>query len=156
MNAATEFDLGPLTWVKGEIDLALERADEALRQYGSTGDGTQLKYCRTHVHQVHGALAIVGLDGVTQVTESLEGLLQGIEEGSLTPSAERTAAVSAATTALRQYLDDLLAGEPNQPLRLLPVYRKLAEARGQAAARATDLFHPDLSARPPSVPPAPS
>ena len=149
MNAATEFDLGPLTWVKGEIDLALERADEALRQYGSTGDGTQLKYCRTHVHQVHGALAIVGLDGVTQVTESLEGLIQGIEDGSLGPSAERTAAVSAATMALRQYLDDLLAGEPNQPLRLLPVYRKLAEAREQATARATDLFHPDLSARPP-------
>jgi hypothetical protein len=30
MNAATEFDLGPLTWVKGEIDLALQRAEEAL------------------------------------------------------------------------------------------------------------------------------
>ena len=29
MNAATEFDLGPLTWVKGEIDLALQRAEEA-------------------------------------------------------------------------------------------------------------------------------
>ena len=31
MNAATEFDLGPLTWVKGEIDLALQRAEEMLR-----------------------------------------------------------------------------------------------------------------------------
>lgn len=30
MNAATEFDVGPLTWVKSEIDLALERAGEAL------------------------------------------------------------------------------------------------------------------------------
>ena len=33
MNAASEFDLGPLTWVKGEIDLALTRAAEALGQY---------------------------------------------------------------------------------------------------------------------------
>ena len=32
MNAATEFDVGPLTWVKSEIDLALERADQALQQ----------------------------------------------------------------------------------------------------------------------------
>ena len=32
MNAATEFDVGPLTWVKSEIDLALERADQALGQ----------------------------------------------------------------------------------------------------------------------------
>ncbi|HNL20883.1 MAG TPA: Hpt domain-containing protein, partial [Rhodocyclaceae bacterium] len=149
MNAATEFDLGPLTWVKGEIDLALERADEALRQYGSTGDRTQLKYCRTHVHQVHGALAIVGLDGVTQVTESLEGLLQGIEEGTVSATPAVAEAIAGASSAIRHYLDDLMAGESNQPLRLLPVYQALAAARGQAAARATDLFHPDLSARPP-------
>ena len=71
MNAATEFDLGPLTWVKGEIDLALTRAVEALVQHELNGDATQLRFCRTHVHQVNGALSIVGLDGVTQVTESL-------------------------------------------------------------------------------------
>ena len=149
MNAATEFDLGPLTWVKGEIDLALERADEALRQYNGGADSTQLKYCRTHVHQVHGALAIVGLDGVTQVTESLECLLLGLEDGTIQPTADHQAAVGQATAAIRQYLDDLMAGEPNQPLRLLPVYRTLAAARGQQPARATDLFYPDLSLRPP-------
>ena len=33
MNAATEFDVGPLTWVKSEIDLALERAVQALQQF---------------------------------------------------------------------------------------------------------------------------
>ena len=66
MNAATEFDVGPLTWVKSEIDLALERAVEALGQFADNGDATQLKFCRTHLHQVRGALAIVGLDGVTQ------------------------------------------------------------------------------------------
>jgi chemosensory pili system protein ChpA (sensor histidine kinase/response regulator) len=31
MNAPTDFDIGPLTWVKSEIDLALERADKALQ-----------------------------------------------------------------------------------------------------------------------------
>ena len=41
MNAATEFDLGPLTWVKGEIDLALERAEEALGHYVANADVTQ-------------------------------------------------------------------------------------------------------------------
>ena len=81
MNAATEFDLGPLTWVKGEIDLALERAEEAFGQYLAEADVTKLKFCRTHVHQVHGALSIVGLDGITQVTESLESLLEVIEDG---------------------------------------------------------------------------
>ncbi|MBS1189136.1 MAG: chemotaxis protein histidine kinaselike protein [Rhodocyclaceae bacterium] len=148
MNAATEFDLGPLTWVKGEIDLALERADEALRQCAGNADPTQLKFCRTHVHQVHGALAIVSLDGVTQVTESLEALLQALEEGkSAAPKA--LAAAEQAIAALRHYLDDLMAGEPNQPLRLLPAYQALAAALGGKPARATDLFYPDLTLRPP-------
>ena len=73
---ATEFDVGPLSWVKSEIDLALKRADQALQEFSGGlpggGDPTQLKFCRTHLHQVHGALAIVGLDGVTQFTEALE------------------------------------------------------------------------------------
>ncbi|HJW26775.1 MAG TPA: Hpt domain-containing protein [Rhodocyclaceae bacterium] len=155
MNAATEFDLGPLTWVKGEIDLALERAEEALRQSAANADPTQLKFCRTHVHQVHGALSIVGLDGVTQVTESLEALLSAIEEGKVAGSPEAFAAVEQAIAALRHYLDDLMAGEPNQPLRLLPAYQTLAAARGAKPARATDLFYPDLSLRPPRRPAAP-
>lgn len=149
MNAATDFDLGPLTWVKGEIDLSLERADEALRKYGESADSTQFKFCRTHVHQVHGALAIVGLDGVTQVTESLEALLLGLEDGSIAPSEDNLAEVHKAAAGIRRYLDDLMAGEPNQPLRLLPIYQGLAKARSIKQARATDLFYPDLSLRPP-------
>src|SRR5574343_949106 len=149
MNAATEFDLGPLTWVKGEIDLALERAGEAFSLYKTGADATQLKFCRTHVHQVHGALAIVGLDGVTQVTESLEALLSGMEEGRLAAGEATLAVIPDALAGIHLYLDELMVGEPNQPLRLLPIYLSLAKARGLNAARASDLFFPDLSLRPP-------
>lgn len=149
MNAATEFDLGPLTWVKGEIDLALERAGEAFGLYKTGADATQLKFCRTHVHQVHGALAIVGLDGITQVTESLEALLSGLEEGRLLADEATLAVVPEALAGIHLYLDELMVGEPNQPLRLLPVYLSLAKTRGLSGARASDLFFPDISLRPP-------
>ncbi|MBL8430397.1 MAG: Hpt domain-containing protein [Dechloromonas sp.] len=149
MNAATEFDLGPLTWVKGEIDLALQRAEQALNEHEATADRTKLKFCRTHVHQVHGALAMVGLDGVTLLTESAEALLSGMEEDRL-PSGDSAVAVLRQTlSALHQYLDDLMAGEPNQPLVLLPVYQSLEVARGLAGAHPCDLFYPDLAKRPP-------
>ena len=95
MNAATEFDLGPLTWVKGEIDQALGRADEALGLFADNGDRTQFKFCRTHVHQVHGALDIVGLNGITELTESLEEVLKALEE-------ERLAAGDAALPVIRE------------------------------------------------------
>ena len=147
MNAATEFDLGPLTWVKGEIDLALERAAGTLVQHELTGDATQFKYCRTHVHQVHGALSIVGLDGVTQVTESLEALLESLENQRLPSSPAISGKITEVLEAIRKYLDDLVAGEPNQPLRLLPAYAALAAARGLGPCSPTDLFYPDLSLR---------
>ncbi len=147
MNAATEFDLGPLTWVKAEIDLALGRAEQALSEYQAGGDTTHLKFCRTHVHQVYGALSIVGLDGVTQVTESLEALLLAIEEGNASDKSGR--AIELALADIHAYLDDLIAGEPNQPLRLLPAHTALAIARGLPAPSPTDLFYPDPALRPP-------
>ena len=65
MTNANAPDLGPLTWVKGEIDAALARADEGLQDAGS---GTSaLQFAQTHLHQVRGALSIVGLDGLTQL-----------------------------------------------------------------------------------------
>ncbi|WP_226496408.1 Hpt domain-containing protein [Ferribacterium limneticum] len=141
--------MGPLTWVKGEIDLALQRAEQALDEYVASADRTQLKFCRTHVHQVHGALAMVGLDGVTLLTEATEALLAGMEEDRL-PSGDAAVTVLRQTlSALRQYLDDLMAGEPNHPLVLLPVYQELEAARGLPGAHPCDLFYPDLSRRPP-------
>ena len=102
MNAASEFDLGPLTWVKGEIDLALTRAAEALGQYETGNDVMQLRFGRTHIHQVHGALSIVGLDGVTQLTESLEALLASIEEGHTQYGQEVSVSLAWAHSALRK------------------------------------------------------
>lgn len=149
MNAASEFDTGPLGWVKGEIDLALARAGEALQHFAEGGDATQLRFCRTHVHQVQGALTIVGLDGLTRFAETAEALLEDAEAGRLGAD-QRTLTVpltQAAIAAIGQTLDALLGGAPNQPLRLLPLYRELQAARGKTDASPTDLFFPDLSVR---------
>ena len=153
MNAATEFDVGPLTWVKSEIDLALKRADQALQDYTASlaagGDPTQIKFCRTHLHQVQGALTIVGLDGVTQVAEAAEALLEALEQHDAPAEPGTLALIRRALAAIGHYLDELINGEPNQPLRLLSLYREIQAARGLQRISATDLFFPDLSARPP-------
>lgn len=153
MNAATEFDVGPLTWVKSEIDLALERAVQALGQYSEgaaagTGDLTQLRFCRTHLHQVQGALTIVGLDGVTQFAEALEALLAEMEQQPSAPSDSALALVRNAIEAIGHYIGGLVNGQPNQPLRLLPLYREIQLARGVQRYSAADLFFPDMSVRP--------
>ena len=149
MTAASEFDTGPLGWVKGEIDLALARAGEALQHFADGGDTTQLRFCRTHLHQVQGALTIVGLDGLTRFAEAAEALLDDAEAGRLAAdSGKLTVSLTRrAIAAIGQTLDALLGGAPNQPLRLLPLYRELQAARGNADASPADLFFPDLSVR---------
>ncbi|MDR0440483.1 MAG: Hpt domain-containing protein, partial [Candidatus Accumulibacter sp.] len=146
-----KFDVGPLTWVKSEIDLALERAAAALDQFsaGAAADATQIRFCRTHLHQVQGALTIVGLDGVTQFAEALEALLDAIETGKTSASESSIGLAREGLSAIGRYLAGLINGQPNQPLRLLPLYEKIQAACGAPRWSAVDLFFPDLSVRPP-------
>ncbi len=150
MAATSDLDLGPLSWVKGEIDLALGRAHEALGKFSENpGDSAQLKFARTHLHQAHGALSIVGLDGVTQFSESIEQLLSEVEAGQVAATTAVGELGQRGITAIRHYLDEVASGMPNQPLKLLSVYRDLLAARGAERVASSDLFFPDLSLRPP-------
>ena len=59
---AAGFDLGPLTWVKTEIDHSLAQARENLDRVGlAPAERAPVKYILTHLHQATGALAMVGL-----------------------------------------------------------------------------------------------
>src|SRR6266481_1351080 len=149
MTARADFDVGPLSWVKGEIDHAIQRAQDALRAFAAdSADAAQLKASQSHLHQAHGALSIVGLEGITRVSEELEGLLAGIEKEASLRKTEIFGLVERALSGIRTYLDQLMAGNSNQPLRLYPLYRDVVAARG-GRADPTDLYFPDLSFRPP-------
>jgi len=147
---SADFDIGPLTWVKSEIDQALERSVGALRAYAANpADSNQIRFAQTHSHQAHGALQIVGLDGVTRLSEEVDGLLGDIAKAGGSPKPEAVAVAERAFSGITTYLDQLLAGEPNQPLRLFAIYRDLAQARGRDGVDPVDLYYPDLSQRPP-------
>ena len=46
-----ELDIGPLSWVKGEIDLALERAGENLAAHATNPSGDGLVKAAARIHQ---------------------------------------------------------------------------------------------------------
>ncbi|MGA8055752.1 MAG: hypothetical protein WCA12_18175, partial [Burkholderiales bacterium] len=150
MSRAPDFDIGPLTWVKGEIDQALERSVASLRAFvADPSDSNQIRFAQTHFHQAHGALAIVGLDGVTRLSDEIEGLLAEIGQAGGPPPGAAVAAFDKAVAAISAYLSDLLSGEANQPLMLLAVYAELCAARGKDAPDPAELYFPDLTQRPP-------
>ncbi len=150
MTARAEFDVGPLSWVKGEIDLAIQRGLDSLRGFAGDRDVAQIKFSQAQLHQAHGALQIVGLDGITRVSEELEGLLADLEKDPGLRKADTFALAERAFQGILSYLDQLVAGSPNHPLRLFPLYKELAKARAaNREADPTDLYFPDLSFRPP-------
>ncbi|HEX8010857.1 MAG TPA: Hpt domain-containing protein [Casimicrobiaceae bacterium] len=152
IDTGSDFDLGPLSWVQGEIDHALSRGVDALATFkAAPRDATALKLARTHIHQAAGAIQMVGLDAVTAYTDELERQLARLEE---LASAEVPAAcdlVDRACRKLKIFLDELVGGANPVPLKLFPEYESMQQARGAKAAAPTDLFYPDLSPRAPKI-----
>lgn len=148
MSAHTEFDLGSLIWVKGEIDQALEKARASLDKYAGKSEAAELKFAQTHLHQVRGAVEMVGLAGAARFAEELEVAIGAVERGESSPAA--LPAVAEAVASLSQYIESLINGSPDLALKLLPAYRRVRQARGEAQTCGADLFFPGLSASLPS------
>ncbi len=146
MSAEMEFDLGPLTWVKGEIDNALDSARAALDGW-SGEDITPVKTAAAHLHQVYGALQIVDLQGLSLLTSETERLLAEMADQESRRTLENAAVVLRAVAALKGYLDGLMAGAPHAELKLAPVLEEVVASRGGEALAPSELFYPDTGSR---------
>ncbi|MFL6706807.1 MAG: Hpt domain-containing protein [Massilia sp.] len=150
-----QFDTGPLSWVIGEIRDALDRSRQAVADALERADDartTSLQLARTHLHQAHGALQMVDVEGVGLLTAAAESAIERMRDGSLEVDAARCAAISDAYLAVTEYLDELMAGAMPQPARLFPYYRALQEALGAERIHPADLLFVDLSVSVPLPP----
>ena len=143
-------DIGPLSWVKSEIDSSLERARGSLKAFAAVpADRKAIKAAQTHLHQAYGAVQIVGLNGVSRFFEETERLVAEIESGKVAGEPAAFEVLERATQGIGKYLTELLDGLPDQPLRLFPVYREMAVLRGLKDITEAELFFPDLALQPP-------
>src|SRR4051812_46069043 len=145
------FDTGPLSWVMGEIREALTKSKTAVQEAaGQDAEvrSTTLRHAKTYLHQAHGALQIVDVDGVAMLTETIEDLLDRLEAGQIALTPENGQAVANAYQAVIEYLEELLSGGQHQPVRLFPYYKALLEVRGAERIHPADLFSPTLAVRP--------
>lgn len=145
------FDTGPLSWVIGEIRDSLARSKAAIFEGVSADDegkSTLLAHAKSYLHQAHGALQIVDVDGVAIITETVEDLMERIKNGQLPFSQENAEAIERGYAAVVEYLEELMAGAQPQPVRLFPYYRTLLEVRGAERIHPADLFFPNLAIRP--------
>ena len=115
-----QLDTGPLSWVMVEIRESLARSRTALVEAGGRAaedQATQLQHAKSHLHQAHGALQMVDIDGVSHMTELAEAALDRFKAGTVKCSTDHVEAVSQLYQALVEYLEELLEGAPSQPAR---------------------------------------
>ncbi len=147
-NGQEQFDIAPLSWVMTELREALTSAGKLLSDavvQDAESRATSLLQAKTYLHQAHGALQIVEIEGVAIVTETVEELIERIQAGKLEISEAAVAKMTEAFYAVLRYLEDLLSGNQQQPVRLFPEYRALLELKGAERIHPADLFFPSLS-----------
>jgi chemosensory pili system protein ChpA (sensor histidine kinase/response regulator) len=144
-----EFDIGPLSWVQGEIDQSLIRTLESLEAFDpASGDTSPLQRARTHFRQAAGAIHMVGLDALQAYTDEIEQQLERLGSGVSKPEvASITALIVRACRKLKDFLTELVHGAPLVPFSLYAEYEAMQRSRGVKISHPADLFCPDLSIR---------
>jgi chemosensory pili system protein ChpA (sensor histidine kinase/response regulator) len=144
-----------LSWITAEVNQALTVVREHIAKFSAEpGDGAALRGCPDHLHQVSGALRMVGLNGATRFCEAIEGSFPGLNGAR--PTSDALDIIDRAVLALKDFVDGLERGQANAPLRLYPVYRELASLQGKPDISEKELFFPDLSPQAPTHPKAAS
>jgi chemosensory pili system protein ChpA (sensor histidine kinase/response regulator) len=146
MSMEMEFDLGSLTWVKAELDNALQAALKALADWNGD-DTTPLKNAAAHLHQVYGALQIVDLRGLSLLTAETERLLSDMADKAELRDGKAVDSALRAIAAIQSYLDGLMGGAPNIEMKLTPVYQDLVMQRGGEPPAPSEMFYPDTQVR---------
>jgi chemosensory pili system protein ChpA (sensor histidine kinase/response regulator) len=139
------FDIGPLTWVKDDINQSLDSVLESVDALNMNPEETSgLRFAQTHLYQASGALDMVGLEGCKLFCSYLEQLASKLEKKELAASSEIIEAFTKAIKTLKYYIQELLNGSPDIPLRLYPVLKPVVTLMGETVDE-SELFFPDTS-----------
>ncbi len=148
MSALLDYDTGPLNWVRGDIDAALQAALGRIQAFSVDADLTNaLRLARDDAHQVAGALRMVGLEGAATLAGAMEACLADINENRLPPDDGLLRALRNAIEGLQRWIKDLADGRGSGELALFPLYKRLRELQGAERVFEGELFFPDLRVR---------
>ncbi len=142
---ADKRNFAALDWVITEIDDTLKDARQALEAYvEDPKDSTRIRFCLTHIHQVHGSLQMVEFHGASLLAEEMEHLSQALMEGKVTSTPEAQEVLMRSLLQLPNYLEHAKAQKEDNPGVVLPLLNDLRAVRNQSYLSETNLFSPNL------------
>ena len=130
-SAVPAGDLGPLAWVLDETRKSIQAATKALRRFAheaehargidlASVDASQLRAARQQLHQVAGALDMVGQTVAAQMVRGMETAAQRFTAQPETCSEAAAATLEKAGFALIEFVESQLGEHPRSALGLFP------------------------------------
>ena len=121
-----------LDWVIEEIDSTLKQAAQALEAYVSDPeDSTRIRFCLTHLHQVHGSLNMVEFKSAANLASEMELLSQALMTGACANTEDAHQILMQAILQLPIYLDQIRTSRLENPLLIQSLLNDLRVVRGE-------------------------
>lgn len=135
-----------LDWLIREISETLKEARQALESYvENPKDAARIRFCLTHIHQVHGSLQMVEFYGAAMLASEMEQLTQAMIADTVANTSEAQEVLMRAILQFPLYLDQVKATRKDNPLVVLPLLNDLRAVRGESLLTDTKLFVPNLT-----------
>jgi chemosensory pili system protein ChpA (sensor histidine kinase/response regulator) len=135
-----------LDWLIHEISETLKEARQALESYvENPKDAARIRFCLTHIHQVHGSLQMVEFYGAAMLASEMEQLTQAMIADTVANTSEAQEVLMRAILQFPLYLDQVKATRKDNPLVVLPLLNDLRAVRGESLLTDTKLFVPNLT-----------
>lgn len=135
-----------LDWLIHEIGDTLREARQSLEAYvENPKDTVRIRFCLTHIHQVHGSLQMVEFYGAAMLADEMEQLTQAMINNAVANPAEAQEVLMRAILQFPLYLEQVKNTRQDNPLVVLPLLNDLRAVRGENLLTDTKLFVPNLA-----------
>lgn len=135
-----------LDWLIHEIGETLKEARQALEAYvENPKDTVRIRFCLTHIHQVHGSLQMVEFYGAALLADEMEQLTQAMINNAVANPTEAQEVLMRAILQFPLYLEQVKTTRKDNPLIVLPLLNDLRTVRGENLLTDTKLFVPNLA-----------
>lgn len=140
-------DLNALDWLIDEIDDSLQQSRKSLEAFvDEPQDNTRLRFCLTHLHQVHGSLKMMELGSACLLAEEMEELCQNLLDGKLAADKLVLDTLMRSLIMLPQFLQQMRLSDSFHSALVFPLVNELRAAQGSSLLIDSLAFKPNLQA----------
>lgn len=135
-----------LDWIRGELESTLDQARVALESYAEGGrEETRLRSCLTSLHQVHGTLRMLELEGVVLLADHMEQTAQSLLNGSIQDSRIAEQTLMQSILQLPAFIEEVQNGVADDLPLVMPSVNELRSCCGLSPMQLTPQVSADFS-----------